>query len=133
MPAGKRVKAQFLALLEYFQEAARNRQEDKKQMRYKQKDNDLFDISRDSCSDVFSWVLKSVWPISPVISSRRTFTPCFTSSYAASIEASYVQILEAEWNSGEDCKWTAEVGLTKGGTPIERWWTRNWYKKPEKL
>ena len=61
-------------------------------------------------------------------SNRRTFNPCFALRYAASIEASDVQILEAEWNSGEDCKWTAEVGFKKGGTPIERWWIRNWYK-----
>ena len=85
-----------------------------------QKDNDLFDIPRDSCSDVFSWVLKaSLWPISPGISSRRTFNPCFASSSAVLIEASDVQILEAEWNSGEDCKCTAEGGLKKGWTPIE--------------
>ena len=127
LPAVERVKAQFPALLEYFKKLPET---DRKIKKWEiQKDNDLFDISRDSCSDVFSWVFKAcLWPISSDMSSRRTFNPFFASSFAASIEASDVQILEAEWTSGEDCKWTAEDGLKKDETPIERWWTRNWYK-----
>ena len=61
------------------------------------KDNDLFDISRDSFSDEFCGVFKAcLRPISADMSSRRTFNPCFASSYTAFIKASDVQILEAE-------------------------------------
>ena len=98
---GWEVKSSVSSFARILQDIARNRQEHKNKWEI-QKDNDFFDISRDSCSNVFSWVFKaSLWSISAGISSRRSFNPCFASSYAASIEASDVQILEAELNLGE--------------------------------
>ena len=118
LPAVERVKGQFQALLEYFKKLPETDKKIKINERYK-KIMTFFKSPETVVRMCFLESSKPVFDQSPDISSRRTFNLCFVSKYAASVEAGHVQILEAEWNSGEDCKWTAEVGLKKR-------WNSNW-------
>ena len=114
-------KSSISSFARILQEVARNWQQDKNKWEI-QKDNDLFDISRDSCFDVFSWVFKaSLWPIFPDISIGRTFIHVLHQAMLHLLKQVMFRFLKQNEIQGKTVSELLKLDSKKGGTPIERW------------